>query len=463
MSRTLAYLFAASFLAFAGCAETGMVEDASGAMAERNDFKSARSAGTPAAMSSFLERYPQSSYRDKAAGLLDDAIWRETQRTNTAAAYFAFAQNKPKYRAAGESKDRCRKLLEDGHGDEQDYLTYLRAYPDDADAGSLRRAMMTVRYHAVVSAANADSSSLFVSQYPGTPESAKLLPDLQAQAYQTAEALDTRLAYRYFLKLYPTSSEASKAQDKLDQLGTPLLQKGDPADLKKLLPALRRASAPVVRRECRKGLETKIRRSRDLFGPEAEELRAHLKVLSSEESIPPFCSAMTMIVSPAARQTAANAVRALAALMERQQYLNSVAAVPDRIASTAEQTASQAEAAADTSETSELEIEALYGNMPADPQHPEESASRNTREAARRARRAGELVQGMSQKDEVASILASARREADLLVEILVALEKPSAGLEEQPAAQQESAPASRQRPASSDEPAQPAPSELAP
>ena len=433
MGRGFALLFALAFLTFAGCAEQGMVDDASGALGERRDFRSAKTAGTTSSWSSFIERYPQSSLREKAQAGLDEARWHETETTNTAAAYFVFAQNYPSHPMTGEAKDRCRRILAQGQGTEEDALNYLRAYPDDADARAVRQGLMALRFAAVSKTSDPDGAFLFVSEYPRTPEAVQLLPSVQEQAYAEAEKTGSRLAYQFFLKRYPTAPQAAQAQAKLGEFVPPEVQRGTPADLK-LLPKLRGASAALVRRECQKGLRSRLSASADLYDAEAEELRAHLKELAgSGDSLPRFCAEQALIVPAVARQTTANAVHALAVLMERQQYLNSVLDSPDKIARSAEQTADQAGTMADSSESSELDIEALFGNMTADPKKPDESASKNDREAVRRAQRAAELVKGMSKKDEIAVIAEAANRQADLLVEIIAALEKPKSGAKAAP------------------------------
>jgi hypothetical protein len=427
MSRRLTLLFALSFLTFAGCAEQGMVDDASGALGERSDFRKAKSAGSSEAWTAFLEKYPQSASRDKAQAALDDAVWRETERTDTAAAYFAFNQNKPSHAMAGEARKRCKKHLADGRGAESDYLDYLRAFQDDPDASALRQALKGVRFEAARKGSNLENRALFVSEYPGAPEAAKLLPDMQRQAYQDAEKTGTRLAYQFFLKRYPNASDAPQAQAKLGRFAAASVPQGNAADLKKLLPQLRAMAPAFARRECQKGLSARLGQFPDLYGAEAEELRANLRELAnSGDSAPRFCASLAMSVPAAGRQAAANAVRALAVLTERRQYLESVMTGPDRIAAGAQQTADQADTLADSSESGELEIEALYGNMPADPKKPDESATKNAREAARRAKRARELVKGMSKKDEISEIVDAVKRQTDLLVEVIASLERPS-------------------------------------
>ena len=427
MNRASALAFSLAFLTLAGCAEQGMVEDASGMMAERTEFKNAKSAGTSAAFSSFIERYPQSSLRPDAQKELDDAVWRETERTNTATAYLAFVQSTPSHGMAGESRNRCRKILADARGAESEYFDYLRAFPNDPSADDLRQALKTVRFSAVRKASDPDEEFLFVSEYPKTPEAAKLLGSVQERAFNEAEKANSRLAYQFFLKRYPAAAQAAQAQAKLDQFGAPQVQRGSPGDLKKLLPEIRRASADLVRRECQRSLGTRLRASSDLYDAASEQLRGELKELAgSGNSLPGFCASQAMVVPASSRQSAANAVRALSALMERRQYLNAALASPERIAKLSDHASEQAGALADASESSELEIEALYGNMPADPQQPDESAAKNDREAARRAQQAAELVQGMSKKAELDEIGAATNRQVDLLVEILASLEKPA-------------------------------------
>lgn len=416
--RFLIYGFFA--LALSGCGATG------------KDFSKAKAAGTSGAYDDFLRRHPQSKLREKAEKGKEEALWRETEAAGTATAYLSFLKSRPaKHPKAAEARERARKLLVQGKAAETEYVDFLYRFPDDPGAGDMRRGLEKARFDSLREARDADAYALFTLQYPGAQDAARLGAAVQRRDFKEAEKIGTRLAYQFFLKRYPASGEAEKARARLERFDAPAAQTGNAADLDRLLPRLRRASPGLARRECQKSLSARIRQQGDIFNAKAEELRSQLRTLAdSGDSLPDFCGDQRLAVAAADRQTAANAVHALARVMERQQYLASVFSGPDRIAANAQEIGERASTLADDSESQELELEALYGNMPADPKHPEDTASKNAREAMRRAKRAWDVARGMggkSKRSEAAEVLRMMDRQAELLIEIIAHHERPAA------------------------------------
>ncbi len=418
-------LLALSLLTLAGCAEQGLVDDASVALSERRDFRTANNDGSTAAWSGFLDKYPDSALRPKAEAALEDAAWREAAQTNTARGYLSFLQQRPDNKMAGEARDRCRKLLEGGQGSEADIVDYLGSYPDDPEGESLRRALEGVRYAAVQNASDPNAAALFVAQYPGTPEATKLLPGVEEQAYQDAEKNGSRLALEFYLKRYPRSPRAGEVEKALS--GLPSSPVSDGGQSLALLPKLRDASPELRAQECRRALAEDVRSAADPMSSQAERARSQLSALARGTA--DSCGDRKFTVPAPARPLVGAAVRALTDLAQRQARLTSSFAAVEGLAEKAGQIADASSKLADDSESFELELEAYFGSMPADPEHPEVKASRNAQDAARRARSAVELAQDDSvaqKKDAAQELMNRMNDQAQLLTRIIAFYEKPS-------------------------------------
>ncbi|MDD5657187.1 MAG: hypothetical protein PHF00_08025 [Elusimicrobia bacterium] len=413
-----------SFSACAGVLVCGsFLFGLNGCTATDGDFARARSLNTSEAYSEFISRHPSSSLRGQAEKALEKTAWRQAESEGTAAAYLAFLKlASAKNQNIAPARERCRRLLAEGKGREEDYFGYLRRFGDEPSASELRRALAKIRFDGL----SEREGELFSLQYPGTPEAEKISAALRRRDFQEAEQLDTRLAYAFFLKRHPEGAEARKARGSLERFAAAADESGNAEDLERLLPRLRRASARLRRMECRNSVSASIRGLSDVFSAEAEELRGRLRQLEGND-IPAFCSERAAAVGARNRRQAANAVHALARLMERQQQLASEFSGPDGVAADARDIGERAAGLAEASEIQELELEALYGSMPADPKRPEDTASRNAREAERRAKRAWELAHGSSKsgKKEAGEVLRLMDRQADLLVDIIAYLEQP--------------------------------------
>ena len=433
-TRTCAFLFFFSALALTGCAEVGTVESISSSFSERDDFKRAETKDTSSLWSDFLHRYPSSAHKQRALDGFNSSLWHETQATNTAGAYISFVQSNPDNPNKEAAVSACKQLLLQAQGNEQDYADYLSMRDKDPDAAALRKALSEVRYQSVRSAGDLAGYELFVSQYPGSPQAEKLLPDLHKAAYTEAAQTDTRLAYQFFLKKYPSAAQAADAKAGLEKFPSPASQIGNAAELDKLLKVLRKASPYLVRCECYSTLAFEMRKQENIYTSDAEDIRDSFKQLASGEQ-PDACKDQKLAVIQSKRQLVANALQALAKMMERQQYLTSLIADTASIAANAHTIAQKASDMADNSEGAELEVEALYGISPADPQHPDETASKNAKEAVIRANYAEKLAthgSASEQGTQVSSVMALATRQTNLLMDIIATYEKPV----DQPAAE---------------------------
>jgi hypothetical protein len=432
--RTRACAFLLCFAALAtlsGCAEVGTVDAISGDLSEHDAFRKAERQDTSASWSAFLQEYPQSSHRQRATDGLNAALWREAQALNTAGAYIAFVRANPDNPNADAAASACKSLLLQAQGAEQDFADYFAMRPQDPDSGALYKALAAVRYAAAKSAGDVKSYAMFVSQYPGSEEAGELLPAMHSAAYAEAKQINTRLAYQFFLKRYPDAAEAADARDALSGFPSPVVQGGSVAELDRLLSVLRKASPYLVQKECYAILSYRLREQKDLYTAQAEELRSGLRQLDGGE-IPQACSGQQLAVVHSRRQLVSNAVQSLAKLLQQEQYISSLVSDSKHIADQSAIIEEKASDMADSSEGAELEIEALYGPSPADSLHPEETASRNAKEAVLRARSAQKLAsRGGQAQGNISDVMAAAGRQANLLMDIIASYEKPVGTAEE--------------------------------
>jgi hypothetical protein len=410
-------IFAFFIMALAGC---------------ETEYSKAQKVGTSQAYNDYLSKNPDSSNRTEALQKRDEALWNETVAANTVAAYTSFIQKNRKNGHVPDARKRAHQLLAAGSGGEDEYADFLALTPAEPNADDVRQGLEKVRFNALQQASDPGAYAVFVGFYPGTPDAEKISPLIRKHDFKVAEKMGTRLAYEYFLKRYPSSQESDKARAHLNNVGSAAEQQGGDSDASRLLPRLRRSSPALIRRECQKSLEAKLRQqTNNIFASPAEELRDKLKqVAASGENPPELCANERMTLLGADRQTIANAVRALARLMERQQDLGNLFAGPEKITHDAVEIGERAASMSEDSESQELELEALYGNMPADPLHPEDTASKNAKEASKRAKHAWDLARTINNSDKkgsAADVLRLMDKQTDLLLDIIADNEKPAA------------------------------------
>jgi|GEM_PF-2884393 len=421
-----------ALLSLSGCAEQGSFEAAQQYGSTRREgaaYDQAAAAGTASAWSGFLGQYPAGAHAAQARAQLAEAQWRELKQRETAAGYLQFLAAAPlanPHRA--EAKDRCRALLLQGSGSAQDYSAFLRLSANDPSAGALEQKLEQLRAQ---SAGSGPAAVLFFYQYPGTPEAAKLLPAVYEAEFRRASEVDTRLAYHYFVSRFPSAPQADAARGKLAGASA-----GASADVSALdyLPKLRESSPALQRLECRSALAQKLKA--DVYGPSSERWRDALREISSGGNTVPYeCRDAALAVPAKARPVVAGAVRSLARLLESQAALNSLFEAPAQIAEKSRQVAAQSGSLADEAESYELEIEALYNNMPADPSHPDDTASKNAREAIERAngawqQSAQDAAGGSGRREAVGRLQRRLDRQAGLLLEIIAHYESPAVSAE---------------------------------
>jgi hypothetical protein len=406
--------------------------------AAHDDFLKADAAGTTQAWGDFVQKYPVGKNPDceecrtadrkyKEALAREEGDWARAQDAGTAAAYLAFLSG----RAAtvphfAQAQDAARDLLAKGEGEEDDYRAYFDKFPGDPRFSDVRRGLRRARYRAAKRTRDADSCELFLAEYPGVAESEQLKPVCERLEFEEARRMKTRLALEFFLKRFPESAQAAAATDLLSGLS-----RGDPASadggILDLLPRLRESSAELRAYECSAIMADSVREAGDPAGAAAEKVRDEFAafVRSGDASV---CGGRVMTIPSSTRASASAAVSALAKLSQRQMRLASIFDGTESIAAKARQIGQTSAQLAEQAESFDLEMQAYYGFMPADPDKPEEKAAKNAQEAERRAHRAYEESEGggvAAKKAAAAEVLRLMDDQKKVLLRIVAYCERP--------------------------------------
>jgi hypothetical protein len=266
----------------------------------------------------------------------------------------------------------------------------------------------------------------FEAGYAGSAQAAKLQPACEELEWQAARKSRTRLALEFYLKRYPGSARAAEAQKLLAALPR-VAAPGDAVDALELLPQVRATNPALRGYECLQALAADMRASSDPMSRQAEDERA--KVFGALRSQDPSRCWRDMTVPAAHRADVGAAIRALGSIYQRQARLAAVFGNNDKLADQAREIGGSSAKLASDSEAFELELQAYFGYMPADPDNPKEKASKSAQDAERRAHRAYELAEGgalKSKRDEAAQVLRAMDGEADLLTRVIAYYETPA-------------------------------------
>ena len=118
----------------------------------------------------------------------------------------------------------------------------------------------------------------------------------------------------------------------------------------------------------------------------------------------------------------------LGRLGQIRQSLGALVEEPQQVRRQAEEIAENAQRILEDAEGVELEMEALYGAEFIAPPKPGDTASKNAREAVRRARRALQVASGLSEHGEAQSLVQLIDRQSGLLVRVISDLGSTGAG-----------------------------------
>jgi hypothetical protein len=409
--------------------------------AMHDDFLKAQAAGTQQAWGDFVSKYPvdknpqcddcrtaDRNYKDALSR--EENELRQAEATGTAAAYLAFlsarAAGNPHY---AQAQDAARGLLAKGEGEEEDYETFFAKFPGDGRLADVRRGLRRLRYRAAKRARDADACGLFLAEYPGTPEAEQLKPTCERLEFETARRMKTRLALEFFLKRFPDSAQAGAASELLAGLPRAETVVDDGGALE-LLPRLREASAELRASECAAVLADSERAAGDPAGASAEKVRDDFAgfLRSGDVSV---CVGRSLAIPASSRASAAGAIRALAKVSQRQMRLASIFDGTQALADKARQIGQTAAQLAEQAESFDLEMQAYYGFMPADPDKPQEKAAKDAKEAERRAHRAYDEAEGgdvAAKKAAAAEVLRLMDDQKKLLVKIIAYYERPDRG-----------------------------------
>jgi hypothetical protein len=170
-----------------------------------------------------------------------------------------------------------------------------------------------------------------------------------------------------------------------------------------------------------------VKKTGEPYGAAAERLRGEFAAASNSDDIA-ACRNARLKVPEGAKALVGSAVRSLALLSQRRMKLSSLFSGEDVLTAKSRKIGKTASGLSETAEAFDLEMQAYYGYMPADPDKPQEKASKDAAEAVRRARRAFELSQGglvAEKKSEAADVVGLMNAQEDLLVAIIAEHEKP--------------------------------------
>lgn len=406
--------------------------------AMHDDFVKAQSSGSLQAWSDYVKKYPPKDHPGcddcvAAQKALDAALakekteWEQAQSAGTAAAYLDFLSNRsttsPYYEPAQAA---VLALLKKGQAEEGDYLSYLGRHADDAQASEARRALLVFRYAKAKAAPEPGAAAYFESQYPGTPEAAKLAPHWAAKEFEKAKAARSRLALAFYLKRFPESAHAGEAQELL--AGYPHSEPiEDNGEALALLPKYRQVSASLRGQECLAVMADLVRSAGDPYGPAAERIRSEFSSASNPSDIA-ACRDAELRVPNSSKALVGSAVRSLVVLSQRRARLGGLFSGPEQVSAKARNIGRTASQLSEASEAFDLEMQAYYGYMPADPDNPKQKASKDAAEAVRRAKHAFDLTQGdfvAAKKKEAAEAIDLMNAQEELLVKVIAFHEKP--------------------------------------
>jgi hypothetical protein len=406
--------------------------------AAHDDFVKTQASGTLQAWGDYVKKYPVKDHPGcgdciAAQNAFDAALakekneWSQAQSAGTAAAYLDFLSNRstasPYYQPAEAA---VLDLLKKGQAEEGDYLAYMNKKPDDAQAADLRHALMLVRFGKAKASGEPGASAYFASQYPGTAEAAKLAPHWASKEFEKAKSLRSRLAVEFFLKRFPESAHADEAHALLASLphSEPIADAGEALAL---LPKFREVSASLRGQECLAVMADLIKATGAPYDAPAETIRGEFASATNASDIA-ACRDARMGVPAASRALVGSAVRSLVVLSQRRARLGNLFSAPDAVSAKSRKIGKTSSGLAETSEAFDLEMQAYYGYMPADPDKPAEKASKDAAEALRRAQRAFELTQGgfiASKKKDADEVLDLMNSQEEVLVKIIAYHERP--------------------------------------
>lgn len=405
--------------------------------AAHDDFVKTQASGTLQAWGEYVKKYPTKNHPDcddcraaqkayDAALAKDNGEWTQAKSAGTAAAYLDFlsdhAPTSPHYASAQAS---VLDLLRKGQAEEGDYLAYLNKRPDDAQAPDVRRSLLNFRFGKAKASGEAGAAAYFASQYPGTAEAAKLAPHWASKEFENAKAFKSRLALEFYLKRFPESAHADEAKSLLSSLphSEPLPDDGEALDL---LPKLREASAALRGQECLGIMSALIKGTGAPYDAAAERIRSSFASATNSSDVA-ACRDAELRVPPASKALVGSAVRSLVVLSQRRARLGSLFSAPDAVSAKSRKIGKTSSELAESAEAFDLEMQAYYGYMPADPDKPSEKAAKDAAEALRRAQRAFELTQGglvAAKKKDAAEVIDLMNAQEDLLIKIIASNER---------------------------------------
>ncbi len=411
-------------LALAGCSPVAMA------------FKRAQEENTLDAWSAFVNEYPPAAHPgcedcregkaiyDRMRRAKEDRDWSQAQARGTVGTALDFMASRPRGSPHyAEAKRLAAKRLGEGRGGQEDFLRYLRLFPDGTEAPALWKGLMRRRYEAAESSGDPNEWELFMSEYPGTSAAARIERKLAAVYFKGARRLGTRLAYEFILKRFPASSEAGEARSALAAFSGPKPVAG-PDGVLKLLPKLRDAMPSLKKHECLSLLAATVRAAPNPYGARAEKVRGSF-LDAAPGDLPGPCRDMKLHVPSSKRKTVANAVQALIEIERRKRDVAAAAASVDGVVSEIRELGKNSDQLAHDAEAFDMKLQALYGYMPTDPYHPRRSSWKIAEAAEQRAKTAFGLIHDAPAMKAVERLMGLMEGQSDLLINVIALYEKP--------------------------------------
>lgn len=379
---------------------------------------------------------------------------KAAKEANTMEAYMDFLTRFPDYECKDKQDKNVRELLQEltyqnviNSSNPQDYLSYMETYKDDSRIPDLRKSLEKARFNSIQRSNKTKDWQAFVRMYPRSEYLSTAMAKYGQLSLQEAKKLNSVLAYNFWMKRFSRSSpqDAEQVKAKIAELQS---KQGKPSQVpyaalgtEDLLAKARKAVPELGRHECIMGLARAVQTAPDPYGAEAEKIRGQLEKLSKSEKtpIPSLCKNLEPNVTGENKMLLARSVWVIERVQKQKKEIEKSVSGVRKTANLGQMVNNLATAISEDYYGAEIADEA-EGEQPGNPENPQDLASVNAQEAARRAEAAGTVLQDIPTQ-EVDPLLDNLDDHVDLLTEIIAWVERPSLSMSSMPAPQAPTAP----------------------
>lgn len=377
---------------------------------------------------------------------------KAAKEANTMEAYMDFLTRFPDYECKDKQDKNVKELLQEltyqnvvNSSNPQDYLSYMETYKDDSRIPDLRKALEKARFNSIQRSNKIKDWQAFVRMYPKSEYLNTAMAKYAQLSLQDAKKLDSVLAYNFWMRRFSRLPGAEEVKAKIVELQS---KQGKPsqvpyADLgvEDLLAKARKSVPDLARHECVMALARAVQASPDPYGAEAEKIRGQLEKLSKSEKtpIPALCKNLEPNVTGENKMLLARSVWVIERVQKQKKEIEKSVSGVRKTANLSQMVQNLAAAVSEDYYGAEIADEA-EGEQPGNPENPQDLASTNAQEAARRAEGASTTLQDIPTQ-EVDPLLDSLDDHVDLLTEIIAWVERPSVSMVSMPAPQAPPAP----------------------